>query len=217
MTTPKIKFTFHGVKVDGKLYPAFMSGTDDLARTHSNSGTGPAVCLSIKDDRLPEAAFKMLGAKNSTDSQSDYFDTDRFMVTPASPYWAEAAAAYIAKETAALARFEKRISKSDTAYDAKYAPGDLASDKARLEKFKRAVAHHRPRPYYAGAPAPGYPDTLVRTVAEGKDRWGHPYTITVEPAPGPDDGRIVRTVTEAGVVVGGGELDEVPDWAKGIV
>lgn len=89
-----IKFLWNGIKVDGKLSPAYYY-KDDKHITVS--------CKGYKS--LPE--IKGLFIENDTDLQSDYFDSDRIRIKPGTPYYFEALTAYNAYET----HYQKRVTK----------------------------------------------------------------------------------------------------------
>jgi len=195
MTKPTIKFVNHGVKVDNVYFSCFVSATADASATFYNAAPGPAVCFSLKGGSLPETAGKLLSVQNNTDSQSDYFDCDRFRVTPASPYWTAAVRLYLKTEAAALEASAKRNAKVFNKYNA----DALASDRAKFEAFKMCVALLAPRPQYAGAGPLAEPATVTEVLA------------ALEPDPRAYEGTPVyswgRDLPEPT------DTDEAPDWA----
>lgn len=87
---PEIKFMYNGMKVDGKLCRASYS------YQNSEYGNRPfgTITLYAKDySRFPVIPAGMIHM-NDTDSQTDYFDSDKIFVYPNHPRYREALAAY---------------------------------------------------------------------------------------------------------------------------
>jgi hypothetical protein len=75
----------------------------------ANDNGVPYIGFSVRSHKsLPAEVCAVFDVRNKTDYQTDYFDKDRFTVTPSHPMWKEALAAYIANQTHALARLAKR-------------------------------------------------------------------------------------------------------------
>ena len=102
-TAPKppqagMKFLWNGIKIDGKLYPAYYY-KDDYKGTAT-------ITVSIKGYKsLPQ--IKGLLIENDSDLQSDYFDSDRIKIKPGTQYYFEALTAFNAYEE----HYKKRVAK----------------------------------------------------------------------------------------------------------
>ena len=70
----KIKFLKKGLKVDGKYYPCWYSGS-------KNTKYGEHVTVYLKNyDRLPDALKSELDVKSDTEKQTDYIMKDRIII-----------------------------------------------------------------------------------------------------------------------------------------
>lgn len=91
---PLIKFMYNGIKVDGKLHKGFYS----KGSYHKDSGI-PAGTITIyaRDyGRFPR--IQGLVYHNETDSQTDYFDTDKVRIFPNNKHYSAVEKAYIKQE-----------------------------------------------------------------------------------------------------------------------
>lgn len=130
-----VRLFWNGLKVgQGRLIPCFVSfGHDHIG---ANDNGVPYVTFSVRGyERLPEAVRDALGVINHTDYATDYFDHDRFTVTPSHPLWRAAIAAYLRNQERTLARLAKR----------RLPYHDFAALSRQLERA-RAVADGRPEP-----------------------------------------------------------------------
>lgn len=83
----KVKFMWNGIKVDGKLHRAFYS-----------DGNPGFITIYARD--LLVGLPKLEGEKvlNGTDSQTDYYETDRIRISPQSKYYEKALEAFAAQQ-----------------------------------------------------------------------------------------------------------------------
>ena len=135
-TTPVIKFQHNGLKVDGKLWTAYM-----WIHNYDRDPAGLHISLSVKSYRsLPSAAFRLLGATNNSDIQTDYFDNDHVVIKPTSPYWSDAARAVIKHLEMCVAQQERTLAKCKPKHKAAHEKR-LADRRAELASGVALVAH----------------------------------------------------------------------------
>ena len=90
--TTMVKFLWNGIKVGGKLYPAYYSKGGLIDKY-------PAETIVIYGKRyapLPE--IEGLTIKNESDIRADYFENDRIKVFPTNPHYPAVNSAYEAYE-----------------------------------------------------------------------------------------------------------------------
>lgn len=129
-----VKLTGQGLRVNGKLVSAYIS-YDDGAR-YGSDPAGPRISFSVRGyAQLSDEVRAALDTTvtNRTDSREDYFDNDRFVITPSHPRWAEACRAYYEYERRGNAAAAKRLAKRHDAYNA----GELARRTEQLAAFDR--------------------------------------------------------------------------------
>lgn len=77
----KIKLLKKGIKVDGKYYPCWYSGS-------CNSRNGEQATIYMKTyDRLPGGIEQELEVENDTDVMTDYITKDRIRIPKTSKYF----------------------------------------------------------------------------------------------------------------------------------
>lgn len=133
---PVIKFQHNGIKVDGKLWTAYM-----WIHNYDRDPAGLHISLSVKSyRRLPTAASRVLGATNHSDSQTDYFDHDHVVIKPTSPYWSDAARAVVKHLEMNVAQQERTLAKCKPEHAAAHSKR-LADRRAELASAVALVAH----------------------------------------------------------------------------
>lgn len=101
-TINTIKFMYNGIKFNNQLYKGFYS-IGQLY--HSPSGT---ITIYAKDYKhFPK--IEGLNIENETDSMTDYFDDDKFRVTPDNKLYKEVYAAYTKQEEHNKKAHDKRL------------------------------------------------------------------------------------------------------------
>ena len=110
-TNTSIRFQNHAVVVDGERFKVSYS--------HASANEVHGERISVYGDSFgsffPAALRRVFAVKNDTDSQTDYFERDRFVVTPQHPRWADVLAAYNSERTSAAKRAIKAAAKKGDA------------------------------------------------------------------------------------------------------
>lgn len=153
----KVKITSRGLTVDGKLYPAWLSFYRTSALTPNGSGEDPHVSVSCKGYvGFPDGVAEALGVEvaNHTDTMTDYFDHDRFVVRRGHPRFAEALGAYLKKERSYLTRREKRGTPAPR----------TADTRAQLDDIER-------KHYWSARVARYWPETTHRKLRGAQDSF----------------------------------------------
>lgn len=88
------KFLKHGLRVNGKYVPAHYSKPDKYVE-----GTGiPEGTITVYAKNYGSQFPKELKPENTTDYQTDYFETDRIRIAPSSKHYKKVLAIVKAKE-----------------------------------------------------------------------------------------------------------------------
>lgn len=87
-----IRFLFNGLKVNGKLYPAYLS------KNENQSGEIIIYVSARNYGTFPAEVREAFNVKNDSDMMTDYFETDSFTIGEDSVYWKDALAAVIKLE-----------------------------------------------------------------------------------------------------------------------
>ena len=75
-----VKFLKKGLKFNGEYFSAWYSSA-------KNNVNGNATVYLRDYKRLPQEAHSYFNVENESDSQTDYFETDRIRIAPNSPYF----------------------------------------------------------------------------------------------------------------------------------
>ena len=95
-------FYYNGIKADGKLIKAHYS---NARLTNYPEGTITIYARSILDS-IP--TLDGMSVKNDSDMQTDYFESDTARITPDSPLYPEALAAFNQQQAKFAARMAAR-------------------------------------------------------------------------------------------------------------
>ena len=95
----EIRFMWNGIKVNGKLHPAFYSISRQAHTIGSHTIPAQATVYARRCNRFPQEVQAAFAVKNDSDSMTDYFESDHFSAEPTHPL-------YPAIEAAAKARAE---------------------------------------------------------------------------------------------------------------
>lgn len=104
----KIKFMWNGIKVDGKLYRAHYSRG---ARWVGGKPQGDFITIYARDLLVGLPKLEGETIENNTDSQTDYFETDRLVLSPNSRYFEMAAKAHEAQQQHYVKTAQRRAAK----------------------------------------------------------------------------------------------------------
>ncbi len=113
-TENAVRFFFNGLKV-GKSSLITGHWSYQRAFTSGNRVVGEHITFYAREyGGLPDAVRAMASVRNGTDSQTDYFETDRFNLTPGHPRWTDALAASVKDLERCITRIEKSGRGSDS-------------------------------------------------------------------------------------------------------
>ena len=102
-TAIRFRFFFNGIKVNGRMFRCFFS----MSREDGSIG------VSVRGyESLPSEVRSLFAVTNSTDTMTDYFDSDHFTIPAGHALWPAAFAAY----TRRLERDVERLSKRRPTY-----------------------------------------------------------------------------------------------------
>ena len=122
MTTNGIRFMWNGIKVNGKLFPAWYSW---------HSGPRRLTVAAKKHDGFPAEVRAEFAVTNNSDSMTDFFDKDRIRIRPEHPRFAEALAALKLEEAYEAKNRAKRTERAK-AKKIELLESDLKSVQSRM-------------------------------------------------------------------------------------
>ena len=137
--TPKIRFFFNGLKVDGgKLQKAHLSLIERWTKANGEVVDTHVVLYRRGYGHFSPEVWELFEVENNTDMQSDYFETDRIRIPLGHPLF-----------NAALAAVRKGIER-DIRRCEKLGKHDDAASYRRDEENVQAVAAGSARPWESG-------------------------------------------------------------------
>jgi hypothetical protein len=153
-----IRFFWNGLKVDGsnKLHTGWWS----VSAAWTNYGRAVPAHITFYAKHygsLPAEVHAAFAVENGTDTQTDYFETDRFTITPSHPLFSEVVDAVLDKIEHDAARFARK------GCDCSSQRGDIKT-LAKMLKVARGETAAAPQ-----APAPA--DEPVAPLITRDDRW----------------------------------------------
>lgn len=126
-----LKIMQNGIKTENSYTPCFYS-----MGSFRNYPTN-TICIYARDyEHLPAEIGEI---ENDTDTQTDYFDTDKAYITPDHALYAEVLAAYKKRQIAEAKRFikyfEKRIAKATSEKAIEYYKKDIEAQEKIIAMY----------------------------------------------------------------------------------